>query len=63
MLIRCGTPDRDWGLHLADMSGQEMESCRREFRKHCVERHGLDPADTERNVWFDLMAYTMMLLD
>jgi len=51
MLIRCGTPHCEWGLHLADISGQEMERCRREFRAHCIQRHRLDPADTERDVY------------
>jgi hypothetical protein len=39
-----------------------MELLRREFRAHCVERHRLDPPDTERDVWFDLLAHTMTLL-
>jgi hypothetical protein len=35
----------------------------REFREHCIERHGLDPNDTERVCWFDLEALTLTLLD
>jgi hypothetical protein len=33
------------------------------FREHCIERHGLDPDDTERVCWFDLEALTLTLLD
>jgi hypothetical protein len=62
MLVRCGTPDCDWGLGLANTDSSEMERCRREFRKQCVESHNLDSEDTERNVWLDMAAWTMTLL-
>ena len=61
--VRCGTPDCDWGTPLLDLTGGQLDRCRREFRRHCIERHGLDPADTERQCWFDLQAFTLTLLD
>jgi hypothetical protein len=42
--ICCGTPDCDWGFHLPDTSEANMNKCYAEFRKHCIERHGLDEA-------------------
>jgi hypothetical protein len=41
----------------------ELDRCRHEFRGHCIDRHGLDPNDTERLCWFDLEALTLTLLD
>jgi hypothetical protein len=38
----------------------ELDRCRHEFREHCIERHGLDPEDTERICWFDLEALTLL---
>lgn len=32
-------------------------------RGHSIDRHGLDPNDTERLCWFDLEALTLTLLD
>jgi hypothetical protein len=61
--IRCGTPDCDWGTPLVDLSADQLERYRREFREHCIERHGLDATDTERQLWFNLQAFTMTLLD
>jgi hypothetical protein len=61
--VRCGTPDCDWGTPLSGFSEDELDRCRHEFREHCVDRHGLDPNDTERLCWFDLEAVTLTLLD
>jgi hypothetical protein len=61
--IRCGTPDCDWGVPVLDLSEPELGRCRRSFRKHCTERHGIHPNDTERLCWFDLEALTLTLLD
>ena len=36
---------------------------RRRFREHCIERHGLNPGDTERLYWFDLERLTLTLLN
>ena len=58
--VRCGTPDCDWGVPLTSFSESQLS---RRFREHCIERHGLDPEDTERMCWFDLEALTLTLLD
>jgi hypothetical protein len=58
--VRCGTPDCDWGTPLAE---SQLSRCRREFREHGIQRHGLDPDDTERVCWFDLEALTLTLVD
>ena len=57
--VRCGTPDCDWGTPLTSLGKTELSR----FREHCIERHGLDPNDTERICWFDLEALTLTLLD
>jgi hypothetical protein len=49
----------DSGAPLSSLS----DGHRDQFREHCIERHGLDPDDTERICWFDLEALTMTLLD
>jgi hypothetical protein len=61
--IRCGTPDCDWGVPVLDLSEQELRRCRRSFRKHCIEQHGLHPKDTGRLCWFNLEVLTLTLLD
>jgi hypothetical protein len=61
--VRCRTPDCDWGAPLSSFSESELSRCRCQFRGHCIERHGLDPNDTERECWFNLEALTLTLLD
>jgi hypothetical protein len=46
--VRCGTPDCDWGTPLPSFGEDQLSRCRREFREHGVERHGLNPEDTVR---------------
>jgi hypothetical protein len=45
--VRCGHPDCDWGTPMPGFSEGEVDRCRHEFREHCIERHGLDPNDTD----------------
>jgi len=61
--VRCGTPDCDWGTPLPGFGEGDLDRCCREFREHCIGRHGLDPDDTERICWFDLEALRVTLLD
>ena len=61
--VRCGTPDCDWGTPLSNFSERAVSRCRRQFREHCIARHGLDPNDTERVALFSLEALTLTLLD
>jgi hypothetical protein len=56
---RCGTPDCDWGTPLTMLGKSELSR----FRERCIERHGLDPDDTERMCWFDPETLTLTLLD
>jgi hypothetical protein len=57
--VRYGTPDCDWGAPLSSLSDGHLD----QFREHCIERHGLDPNDTERMCFFNLEALTLTLLD
>jgi hypothetical protein len=57
--VRCGTPDCDWGIPPTSFGDGQLSR----FREHCIERHGLDPDDTERVYWFDLEALTLTLLN
>lgn len=34
----------------------------REFREHCIERHGLNPNDAERICWFNLEVFTLTIV-
>jgi hypothetical protein len=52
-------PDCEWGTPLSSLSDGNLD----QFREHCIERHGLDPSDTERICWFDLEALTLRLLN
>jgi hypothetical protein len=61
--VRCGSPDCEWGVPFSGFSERQLDRCRREFRQHCIDRHGLCPDDTERICWFDLQAFTLTLLD
>jgi hypothetical protein len=60
--VRCGPPDCDWGVPLTSFSESQLSRCRRQFREHCIERHGLDAEDTERVTLFNLEALTLTLL-
>jgi hypothetical protein len=61
--VRCESPYCDWGVPLSSFSTSEVSRWRSQFREHCIERHGLDPNDTERICWFDLEALTLTLLN
>jgi hypothetical protein len=40
---------------------ERVERCYAEFRAHCIERHGLDEADTEAQMFLDLDAGTLTM--
>jgi hypothetical protein len=61
--IRCGSPDCDWGTPLSSFSESQLNKCRRLFREHCIDRHGLNPNDSECICWFNLETLTLTLLD
>jgi hypothetical protein len=58
--IRCGIPDCDWGTPFSVL-GEEIEECRRQYRKHCIDRHQMHPDDTDRVFWSDLQLLTFTL--
>jgi hypothetical protein len=60
--VRCGMPHCNWRTAINSLSEIELSLCRREYRDHCIERHGLDPKDTERVCWFDLEGLRLTLL-
>ena len=59
-IIRCGTPDCDWGFPIVD-SWNTAEKCYEEFRKHCVKRHALQENDTDAQMWVNLKEGTLTL--
>ena len=40
-VIRCGTPDYEWGFPMPDLGELALDSCYSTFRKHCMETPGL----------------------
>ena len=62
-VIRCAPPDCDWGRRMKDLSEQELKLCYAEFRKHCVEVHGLQEGDLgDSRMFLDLGQWTLTLL-
>ena len=61
--VRCGSPDCDCGAPLSGFGERQLNRCRRQFREHCIQRHGSGLDDTGRICWFDLQALTLTLLD
>jgi hypothetical protein len=60
--VRCGTADCDWRTPLPSFNEDQLSRCRREFREHCIARHGLNSEDTERICWFNLEALTLTIV-
>ena len=60
-IIRCGTPDCDWGFPLPDLAPWRVETCYDEFREHCIERHALLETDINAQMYFDLKEGTLTL--
>jgi len=58
-IIRCGTPDCDWGFPVVGWN--VAERCYEEFREHCVERHDLRETDTNAQMWVDFKEGTLTL--
>jgi hypothetical protein len=62
MVIRCATPDCDWGHPMPSISSwdeSDTDKCRDAFRQHCVERHQLAEYDTQSLIWLDVEHWTM----
>jgi len=60
-VIRCGTPDCDWGFPMSDLGEMAIEGCYSSFRQHCVEVHGLKE-DDDSQMFLDLGQSTLTLL-
>jgi len=42
LVIRCGTPDCEWGFQIHDLGEVSLEACFSDFQKHCVKIHGVN---------------------
>ena len=61
-VIRCGTPDCEWGHKMHDMGEDQLRLCYSEFRKHCMQRHDLREWDTTPHVHLDLENWMLTLI-
>jgi hypothetical protein len=61
-LIRCGTPDCDWGKKMCDLGEEQLRLCYSEFHKHCIHRHDLQDWDTTPDVYLDLENWLLTLI-
>jgi len=61
-VIRCGTPDCEWGHKVAELSDVQLKLCYSEFRKHCIHRHDLREWDTTSHVHLDLENWMLTLI-
>ena len=63
-VIRCATPDCDWGFPMFSAFDEgELDQCRQAFRQHCIERHGLAEDDREVQAWLDIEHWTLGLIN
>jgi len=58
-IIRCGTPDCDWGFPVVD-PWNTAERCYEEFQEHCVERHDLRETDTNAQMYLNTNVMEMI---
>ena len=61
-VIRCGTPDCDWGKKMCDLGEEQLRLCYSEFRKHCVHRHDLQEWDATPQAHLDLENWSLTLI-
>jgi hypothetical protein len=40
LVIRCGSPDCNWGFPMRDLEELAFKTCYSSFRQHCAEVHG-----------------------
>jgi hypothetical protein len=63
LVIRCGTPDGEWGFPMPDLGELAIEACYSSFRKHCVKVNGLQKDGLQDSQMFlDLEKWTLTLL-
>jgi hypothetical protein len=61
-VIRCGTPDCDWGKKMCDVGEEQLRLCYSEFRKHRIQRHDPQEWDTTPHVHLDLENWLLTLI-
>ena len=61
-VIRCGTPDCEWGHKMHDLDQDQLQLCYAEFRTHCVQRHDLPEWDQTSHVHLDLENWLLTLI-
>ena len=61
-VIRCATPDCDWGHKMQDLGEDQLQLCYSEFQKHCMQRHDLHEWDTTPHVHLDLENWLLTLV-
>jgi hypothetical protein len=60
-VVRCGTPDCDWGFPMPDLDKLALEACYSGFWRHCIDVHGLGEATTAK-MFLNLEEWTLTLL-
>ena len=62
-VIRCGTPDCDWGFPTPDLGEISFNCCYSAFQKHCVEIHGVNQDNAaDCLMHLDLEKWTLTLV-
>ena len=61
-VIRCGTPDCEWGHKMHDMGEDQLHLCYSEFQKHRIQRHDLQEWDMNSLVHLDLEHWLLTLI-
>ena len=61
-VIRCATPNCDWGKNMPELSEEQLDLCYSEFRKHCIQIHCLQDWDTDAQMRLDMVNWTLTLI-
>jgi hypothetical protein len=63
-IIRCGTPDCEWGFPMPDPGEVAFKCCYSEFRKHRTEVHGVNQDNASDCLMrLDLDSYALEVSD
>jgi hypothetical protein len=63
VVIRCATPDCEWGFPMPDLGELAFGACYSDFLKHCINIHGQKRNSvSESFVFLDLEKWTLTLL-
>jgi hypothetical protein len=47
---------------MSDLSEEQPNLCYTEFRKHCIQMHGLEERDADAHMRLDLVHWTLTLI-